>query len=200
MKKLLLILTLAFAPLASAMALDLPADTLLFVYKLHGQTRKYKMKFSEIPGGKAIDWKILRNGHWQQGRYEMSEAALRSASAMSFRQPVDGELVVLPDTETFGIVPADFLQQLKRDGRAAYDSTIWQLAPSDDSDSHVSESVASSMPTSPVGAVGDGIHLLHVRDTREGAEMWILDNPSWPIIWRMSSNPLEINWTTQPLH
>lgn len=85
MKKLLLILTLAFAPLASAMALDLPADTLLFVYKLHGQTRKYKMKFSEIPGGKAIDWKILRNGHWQQGRYEMSEAALRSASAMSFR-------------------------------------------------------------------------------------------------------------------
>ena len=28
-----------------------------------------------------------------------------------------------------------------------------------------------------------------------GEEMWILDNPALPLVWRMKDNPLEINWT-----
>ena len=41
--------------------------------------------------------------------------------------------------------------------------------------------------------------LLHVRDEAEGEEMWILDYPALPLVWRMKDNPLEIDWTVQTM-
>jgi glycerophosphoryl diester phosphodiesterase len=31
----------------------------------------------------------------------------------------------------------------------------------------------------------------------KGGEMWIWDNPSLPVVWRMKNNPLEINWQVE---
>ena len=39
--------------------------------------------------------------------------------------------------------------------------------------------------------------LLPVVDRHEGGEMWIWDNPSLPVVWRMKNNPLEINWQVE---
>jgi hypothetical protein len=41
--------------------------------------------------------------------------------------------------------------------------------------------------------------LLHAKDIYEGAEIWVLNDPRNPIIWRMKNNPLEVDWTFESL-
>ena len=42
-----------------------------------------------------------------------------------------------------------------------------------------------------------GFPLFHLKDYEEGAEMWILDDPKFPLIVKMLNNPVEINWTIE---
>lgn len=39
-----------------------------------------------------------------------------------------------------------------------------------------------------------GYPLIHVKDTVEGCEMWILDNPKLALVWKTCNNPLGVNW------
>ena len=66
-------------------------DTLLFVFKLHGQTRKYEMSFREQDDTLRLDWRILRNLHWQKGSYLMAPASQETGNTLCFLQPVDKE-------------------------------------------------------------------------------------------------------------
>lgn len=44
-----------------------------------------------------------------------------------------------------------------------------------------------------------GYSLLHVNDSVDGCEMWIMDNPDFPLIWEIQNNPLGINWKVAPI-
>ena len=152
MKKFLTIMILAaYCTVLSAQS-GIITDPVLFVYKLHGQTRKYQYSFKPCSDGMVITWGIERNTKWQSGTFTLTGKALENAECMSFLQPVDGEHLTLPEadpaTETF---------------------TYGQ---------------------------GQTCPLIHVHDTAEGADMWILDNPDFPLICKMINNPLEINWST----
>ena len=79
-------------------------DTLLFVFKLHGQTRKYEMSFREKNDTLRIDWRILRNLHWQKGSYLMAPASQEAGNTLCFLQPVDKENRLLGINETAYII------------------------------------------------------------------------------------------------
>ena len=101
------------------------SDTLKFVFKLHGQTRRYQVVFCEQDGGLRMNWGIERNMHWQSGSYTMTPKALESGSQLCFLQPDDGNHLQLSDAETVYVVPQKALKQLKETGSMDFNYTVY---------------------------------------------------------------------------
>lgn len=177
-QKIVMILLLLGFAIGGAAQNALP-DTLLFVFKLHGQTRKYEMTFTPKNDALVLNWRILRNLKWQKGSYALTPQAVKKGTVLSFLMPEDGRHVTLPEHETAYILSQQAYRNLKARQRFDYNHTEYILL---DSDERVAD-----------------FALLHVRDTLEGGEMWILDNPALPLVWSMQNNPLEINWRVEDI-
>ena len=149
-------------------------EKLRMTCSLHGQTRRYDVEMFRADSSVIFKWGIERNLHYQKGEYLMSRNALQSASRLSFSMPIDGNSETLDDSSLFAIFPTQSLLSLKQKGRCSFSYTDWELVDSLD--------------------IALGLPLVHARDIREGAQMWILDNPELPLIWKMTSNPLEVDW------
>ena len=70
-KYMILSVLLCLGFTGSLFAQSILPDTLLFVFKLHGQTRKYEMSFQEKQDSIYLHWGIERNLKWQSGSYAM---------------------------------------------------------------------------------------------------------------------------------
>lgn len=152
-----------------------PSCKLLLEYKLHGQTRRFTMTFNrDDKKGMTIDWGIERNLKWWSGQYVMTPEAVKSANLISYLMPEDKNHIQLPDSETFAMISLDALEDLRKKGKMIYNNTEFI--------------VSDSISESPLGK------LFHVSDIHEDTEMWVADNDTFPIIWEMKNNPLEINW------
>ena len=149
-------------------------DTLMLASRLHYQNWNYLIRPHRTDEGIRMDWCLTRKGHLWQGSYLMKDEDLQDAGQISFVLPEKGNEVVLKG-ETFAMVPVRVLTELKSAGRTDFNSTTYKVI----------DTEASAM----------GRPLIHVLDINEGTEMWILDNPELPLIWRMKNNPLEIDWT-----
>lgn len=154
------------------------SDTLKFVFKLHGQTRRYQVVFCQQGENIQMNWGIERDLHWQSGSYTMTPEALKNGKQLCFLQPEDGNHLTLSSLETAYVLPQNALQQLKEKGSMEFNRTVYDRV-ADESEKNA------------------GRPLLHVVDRHEGGEMWIWDNPSLPVVWRMKNNPLEINWQVE---
>lgn len=170
--------TLFAQNISNLSAQAIPADTLLFVFKLHGQTRKYQTTFEEKQDTLFMHWGIERYLKWQSGSYAMGRKSVEGAIRLSFLQPENGKHVRLSSEETVAILSRDAYQQLKKQSSFVYNQTKYSVLDSNEK--------------------ALGYPLIYVKDAMEGCEMWILDNPHFPLVWRIRNNPLEINWEVQP--
>lgn len=178
-KKLFICFLLIGSLMGSVMAQGIITHPLLFVFKLHGQTRKYQFTFSQSNDTLYLHWGIERNTRWQSGSYAMPQKALKTAAGLSFLQPEDGRHICLPAQETFALLSATAYQELKSQKEFHYNQTEYRLA----------DTKSQAM----------GYPLLHVNDSVDGCEMWIMDNPDFPLIWEIQNNPLGINWKAVPV-
>ena len=178
-KKLFICFLLIGSLMGSVMAQGIITHPLLFVFKLHGQTRKYQFTFSQSNDTLYLHWGIERNTRWQSGSYAMPQEALKTAAGLSFLQPEDGRHICLPAQETFALLSATAYQELKSQKEFHYNQTESRL--------DYTKSQAMGYP------------LLHVNDSVDGCEMWIMDNPDFPLIWEIQNNPLGINWKAVPV-
>lgn len=149
-------------------------DSLTYVYKLYGQTRKYSVRFSEKNDTLFLDWGIMRNLKWQKGRYTMTPEARDGATLLSYLQPIDGRHELLSGDELFGIVSHSVYKSLKTDGSCTFDSRTFRL---EDTRRHAGS-----------------FRLFHAVSSDDDTEMWILDNEDLPVIWSMQNNPCGVNW------
>ena len=141
----------------------------LFTYKLHGQTRRFNVDITEAGDSLILSYGIQRNLRYWKGTYTMTPEARRHATSISYAQPLDNQHLTLPDDELFAIVSLDVLKQIKEKGACTLCNTPFKLI-----DSHNGR--------------------LHLIDSIEGAEIWVLDNPRLPLIMKMQNNPVEIDW------
>lgn len=178
-KKLFICFLLIGNLMGNVMAQDIITNPLLFVFKLHGQTRKYQFTFNQSNDTLYLHWGIERNTRWQSGSYAMPQEALKTAVRLSFLQPEDGQHICLSIQETFALLSATAFQELKSQKAFHYNQTEYQLA----------DTKSQAM----------GYSLLHVNDSVDGCEMWIMDNPDFPLIWEIQNNPLGINWKVAPI-
>lgn len=151
----------------------------LFIFRLHGQTRRYEMTFRPEGDALRVEWGIERNLHWQSGSFLHSAAGLKSGRELCSFMPIDGDHLSLSDHQTAYLLSSEALAEVKSRGEVFYNARMFRLV---DSDEQV-----------------DNVPLLHLRDEVEGCEMWVLDQPSLPLVWRMKNNPLEQDWEASRL-
>lgn len=152
----------------------------LFSYSLHGQTRRFTVTINDEADGAIFNWGIERNLKWWQGSYKMSNKALTGATHLNYEQPLDKQNITLKDDELFGMISRNAWRELKSSGRCKYNNTIF--------------TIKETLPSTQGQPA-----LLHVYDEEEEAEMWIVDDEKFPIIWEMKNNPVEINWKVSKL-
>lgn len=149
-------------------------DTIEFRYNLHGQTRRFFVHFDMVGDSLRYNWEIERNLRLWHGSYTMSPEAIQNAEGLSFRMPEDGNHLVLPDGELFNMLSAKAYNDVSATGKCRFNGTEWVLK----------DKYGVALSRS----------LLHLEDVNEGAQMWVLDFPAMPVIWKMQDNPLEQNW------
>ncbi len=141
-----------------------------FVYKLHGQTRRFDVTFNETTDGSLVlRWGIKRNLKYWQGDYTMTAKAREHATSMSYIQPLDGQCITLPDTDLFAIISRDAYNSIKNNGKCTISNVSYSLLETNNG-------------------------LLHLKDNAEGCELWVKDDINLPIVMKMVNNPVEINY------
>lgn len=104
----------------------------------------------------------------------MTPASQETGNTWCFLQPVDKENRLLSTNETAYILSRQAYKELKKSGTFHYNQTVYKKG------NKKGEAL--------------GCPLIHCVDQTEGAEVWILDNESLPIVWKMQNNPLNVNW------
>lgn len=174
MKRLIFsILIICICSSISSFAVTWPADSVRMEFKLHGQTRRYTVTFQQRSDSLWVNWSIQRNFRWQSGSYVMSSEACSHARNLNYRQPVDGETVVMDDA-TFALLSKDALSELRDKRRCRYNCTEYVVE-----DSWTDAS---------------GRSFFRLKDIYEDSRMTVLDNMELPLIVSMQSNPVEIDW------
>lgn len=136
------------------------------------------MSFREKQDSLYIYWGIERYLKWQSGSYIISPEAINRGTHLSFLQPENGKHILLSPEETAYFLSRSAYERLKVQHSFVYNQTTYSVQEGNEQ--------ALDCP------------LIHVKDAVEGCEMWILDNPKLPLIWKIQNNPLEINWEVTP--
>ena len=126
-KHIILSVLLCLGFTGSLLAQSIVPDTLLFVFKLHGQTRKYEMSFREKQDSICLYWGIERNLKWQSGSYTMGPKSIEQAVQLSFLQPEDGKHVQLSPEETVYFLSRSAYKQLKEQNTLVYNQTTYSV-------------------------------------------------------------------------
>ena len=130
----------------------------------------------------------------------MTPEAVAEGTVLDYTMPEDGNRIALPADATFGILSRRQLEQL-RAGATTISGVEFrrtdrgsQGSPNVSDVSNVSDGSDSSASSRrcPFGP------LIEAVDPAEGARILVVDRPDLPLIWSMTSNPLEIDWTCSP--
>ncbi len=160
----------------NAAAGNLLADTLRFRFLLHGQTRRAAMVAeTEADGSVLLRWTMRSGKAAYGGAYAMGAKSVEQGQSLCFLQPTPAATIQVPVGQTAFMLSRQAFARLRQSGRFSYGGATF--------------SVVDTVACAP------GVGSFHVRDSVEGCEMWIADNPRLPLIWQMRGNPMEIDWT-----
>ena len=148
-----------------------------YVCKLHGQTRTLTLttKINNDNLVLDLDTKGLKSN------IIIAQEGLKNGNALSFNQGETSDVIVLKPTETFFMISQSAYQELLKNNKFIYNNTTYVL---DD-----------KVDGNPVAIDGKTINALHVVAQIDETEMWIVKNPDYPLICKMTKNPLGINFT-----
>lgn len=112
----------------------------------------------------------------RNGRRTMAGSSLQTSKHGYWAPPFDGEDILLPADQSMLFISRDAFTQAKASGRMEYDGLKFMVA---------------SASTYNMG----GIKLPAIELKSEGgnASMWILDDPSFPLMLKYSGNPFYVD-------
>lgn len=148
-----------------------------YVCKLHGQTRTLTLT-TKITADKLVldlDTKGVKSS------IVIASEGLKNGNALSFNQGETSDVIVLKPTETFFMISQSAYQDLLKNKKFVYNNTTYVLDEKTDA--------------APVVIDGKTVEALHVAAQIDETEMWIVKNPDFPLICKMTKNPLGINFT-----
>ncbi|QKG54270.1 hypothetical protein [Hymenobacter sp. BRD67] len=179
MKKLLLLLlpALLARPAAAQLLKPVvgPGTTFGYVFDLHGQHAPFELAIAGATDTLRLNWRIRGLAG---GAYAVSPTAWQRADKLNFAQPTPGRTVRLPNDQTFMLLSKSAFAALVARHRYEYDHTVYELR----------------ADTAPLLLGGRPLDVLHVVALGDPTELWILNNPDFPVICQARHNPLGIDF------
>ncbi|WP_264538126.1 hypothetical protein [Flavobacterium sp. N1736] len=148
---------------------------LQYVCKLHGQTRGLKLTTKMTNDTLVFDLKTKG----VKSSIVIAQKALKNGNALSFNQGEYSNVLYLKPTETFFMISRSAYQDLLLNNKFTYNNNTYVL---DSTENHIQ-------------IEGKRIETLHVKAQIDQTEMWIIKNPDFPLICKISKNPLGIDFT-----
>ena len=115
--------------------------------------------------------------------YIILPAAFQNGDKLSFTQPAKN--VVLPPDQTFCIISKKAFSNLVKNHSYVYDNTTFD--------------VKNDVAQNPVMLGDQQLDVIHAVARDETTEMWILNNPSFPLICKLKGNPLGFDFTVNSI-
>lgn len=148
-----------------------------YICKLHGQTRTLTLT-SKIAAD-ALTFNLDTRD--VNSNIVTTSQALKNGNALSYNQGEYAPVLNLKPNETFFMISQSAYQDLVKNNKFIYNKTTYVLDQNTDKKS--------------VEIEGKPVEALHVIAQIDETEMWIVKNPEFPLICKLTKNPLGINWT-----
>jgi hypothetical protein len=148
-----------------------------YICKLHGQTRT--LTLTSTITADALTFNLDTRD--VNSNIVTTSEALKNGNALSYNQGEYAPVLNLKPNETFFMISQSAYQDLVKNNKFIYNNTTYVLDPNTDKNSVVIE--------------GKSVETLHVIAQIDETEMWIVKNPEFPLICKLTKNPLGINWT-----
>lgn len=148
-----------------------------YVCKLHGQTRTLTLTTKITNENLVLDL----DTRGVKSSIVIASEGLKNGNALSFNQGETSDVIVLKPTETFFLISQSAYQDLIKNNQFIYNNTTYVLD--------------KNIDKNPVVIDGKTVDAWHVLAQIDETEMWIVKNPDYPFICKMTKNPLGINFT-----
>ncbi|WP_163407273.1 hypothetical protein [Flavobacterium ajazii] len=148
-----------------------------YICKLHGQTRTLTLT-SKITADALV---LKLDTRDVNSNIVTTTEALKNGNALSYNQGEDAPILNLKSNETFFMISQSAYQDLVKNNKFVYNNTTYVLDQDTDKNSITIE--------------GKSVDALHIIAQIDETEMWIVKNPEYPLICKITKNPLGINWT-----
>lgn len=181
MKNIILILLFCFIyqkGIAQKESITIKNKTELnYVCKLHGQTRALKLT-TQMTKDTLVFYLETRG---VKSNIVISQKALKNGNALSYNQGENSPVLYLNPNETFFMISQSAYQDLLKNNQFVYNNTTYNLD--------------KKVKASEIRIDGKLVDALHVIAQIDHTEMWVVKNPDFPLICKMTNNPLGINYT-----
>ncbi|MCP2029856.1 hypothetical protein L1276_005050 [Flavobacterium sp. HSC-32F16] len=144
--------------------------------KLHGQTRALSL-IAKIAKD-TLTFKLETRG--VKSNIVILPEALKNGNALSYNQGEFAPVLNLKPTETFFMISQAAYEDLLNNNQFIYNNTTYVL---DEKDAKKNQIEGKSLDT------------FHVKAQIDQTEMWIVKNPEFPLVCKMTKNPLGIDFT-----
>ncbi|RKR04579.1 hypothetical protein C8C82_4235 [Flavobacterium sp. 81] len=148
-----------------------------YICKLHGQTRT--LQLTAETADNTLAFKLETRG--VKSKIVMLPEAVKNGNTLSFNQGEYSPILNLKPTETFFMISQSAYQDLVKNNSFVYNNTTYVLDKNEDKNG--------------VSIDGKLIDALHVIAQIDETEMWIVKNPDFPLVCKITKNPLGINFT-----
>lgn len=154
-----------------------PGTKLDYRFFLYGQTVAIGMTVKSVTDSVLLDWNLRGMAF---GSYLVSKEGFENGSKLNFIQPAPSTVLRLANDETFAVISKTAFRTLKKDKKFVYNQTTYVLQ--DDK-------------SQPAFKAGDReIDVIHVVGVEEHEELWILNDPDFPLICQVKNNPVGIDF------
>lgn len=149
-----------------------------YALDFNGQNLEYDLTLKSTVAPLVLEWNVPTYG---TGTYQLSQKGLQSGTMLNFDQVSPGSATQLKDNETVIMISKDSFSSLQKNGTFSYTGATFSKKPE-----------ASPLV---ISVKGKPLDLIHVATADGVTELWILNNPDFPLIAKIKGNPLNVNYT-----
>ncbi|MBW4890995.1 hypothetical protein KXQ82_14805 [Mucilaginibacter sp. HMF5004] len=145
-------------------------SVITYTYTLNGQDLPLTLTFNSLGDPIKIDWSIEGIG---SGNYEMSSKALAEGKGVTMKAPDPDQLTKLPTYETVACISRSAYAEMVKNMAFEYDDLKFTV---------------TKDSTGEVKMGDKTLDVYHAVATNGKGEMWILNNPDFPLICKTKDN------------
>jgi hypothetical protein len=134
-----------------------------------GQTVQLKLTVVSLTDPVTLGWQIPGFG---QGTYQFTAAGFESGTKMKIKEPADG-VTKLKDDETIMVISKKSFAGLVKDQTMVFNGATFTVKPL----------------TAPYKINDLEADVVHAVSANGKVEIWVLNNPEFPLLCKLSGNP-----------